>query len=76
MQKTFKDDEVGKVLADVQLPLENVEYTIEQFLLDRGTRLDLETRCLLATVRDCVGRIAGSTRQVVDQRKEQMLVAG
>lgn len=76
MTSNFSDDEVGQVLADVQLPLKNVEYTIEQFLLHRGTRLDLETRCLLATIRDCVGRIAGSTSRVVDQHKEQTFIVG
>ncbi|MGF1502392.1 MAG: hypothetical protein ACFBSD_11305 [Paracoccaceae bacterium] len=46
------------------MPLENVEFTIEQYLLQNGCRLDLETRRLLAGVRDCVGRVAVSTRRI------------
>lgn len=48
----------------VQLPLENIEYTIEQFLMMRGTRLDTETRLLLSGIRDCVGRVAVSSRRL------------
>ncbi len=55
---------VDEVLASIRLPLENVEYTIEQFLLANGCRLDVETRLLLAGVRDCVGRVAVSTRRL------------
>lgn len=55
---------VAAVLADVRLPLENVEFTIEQYLLDNGTRLDTETRCLLAGVRDCVRRVVGTARNI------------
>jgi len=64
-------DRIGEVIGAVQLPLENVEYALEQYLLDNGTRLDTETRVLLASIRDCVGRIAITTRRlsnnVVDQ---------
>ena len=55
---------VREVVAGIRLPLENVEFTIEQFLLANGCRLDLETRMLLAGVRDCVGRVAVSTRRL------------
>ncbi|MEL7467225.1 MAG: hypothetical protein AAFN27_02145 [Pseudomonadota bacterium] len=63
--KQFFDDPVATAIAGVQLPLENVEYTIEQYLLMNGQRLDTETRVLLANVRDCVGSVAGSTREIV-----------
>lgn len=43
---------------DVGLTLKNLEFTIESYLLANGTRLDLQTRVLLAGVRDCVGRVA------------------
>lgn len=46
-------------VAGVELPLRNLEFIINQYLMDNGTRLDTETRCLLAGVRDCVGRVAG-----------------
>ncbi len=51
----------SKVIEGVRLPLENIEFTIEQYLLANGAWLDTETRCLLAGVRDGVRRIAGST---------------
>ena len=55
-------DRIGEVICAVQLPLENVEFTLEQYLLSHGQRLDTETRILLAGVRDCVGRVVVSTR--------------
>lgn len=67
LQSALDDETVTEVLSGVQLPLENLEYTIQQYLLANGTRLDTETRLLLAGVRDCVGRVAGSTRQMVEQ---------
>ena len=48
----------------MQLPLENVEYALEQYLLEHGQRLDTETRILLAGIRDCVGRVAVSARRL------------
>ncbi|MEM7422119.1 MAG: hypothetical protein AAF334_00270 [Pseudomonadota bacterium] len=60
-----QNEHLFSVMSGVQMPLENVEYTIEQYLLANGNRLDTETRCLLAGVRDCVGRVAGSTRRMV-----------
>jgi hypothetical protein len=50
------------VIESVRLPLENIEFTIEQFLLAHGSRLDTETRCLLAGVRDGVRRVASKAR--------------
>ncbi len=57
-------DRIGKVMRGVQLPLENVEFTLEQYLLAHGQRLDTETRVLLAGVRDCVGRVVVSARRL------------
>jgi len=57
-------DRIGEVMSAVQLPLENVEFTLEQYLLSHGQRLDTETRVLLAGVRDCVGRVVVSTRRL------------
>jgi hypothetical protein len=56
----------AEMLADVEISLKNLEYTIEQYLLTNGARLDAQTRLLLAGVRDCVGRVAGSTRHETD----------
>ncbi len=57
-------DRIGEVMIAVQLPLENVEFLLEQYLLANGARLDGETRALLAGVRDCVGRVGISARRL------------
>ena len=57
-------DRIGEVIGAMQLPLENVEYALEQYLLDNGARLDTETRVLLAGVRDCIGRVVVSARRL------------
>ncbi len=57
-------DRIGEVISAVQLPLENVEFALQQYLLSHGQRLDIETRVLLAGVRDCVGRVVASTRRL------------
>jgi len=57
-------DQIGEVICAVQLPLENVEFALEQYLLDHGPRLDTETRVLLAGVRDCVGRVVVTARRL------------
>lgn len=54
------------VLDDVEIPLKNLEFTIEQYLLINGARLDTETRILLAGVRDCVARVASSARSMAE----------
>lgn len=54
------------VIEGVRLPLENIEFTIEQYLLNHGARLDTETRCLLAGVRDGVRRVASKARDAGD----------
>ncbi|MEM9145528.1 MAG: hypothetical protein AAGC57_04960 [Pseudomonadota bacterium] len=53
-----------ETLASIRLPLENLEFTLEQYLMMNGCRLDTETRVLLACVRDCVARVAVSTRRL------------
>lgn len=59
-------DNVGEVLSSVQLPLENIEYTLDQYLLENGQRLDVETRVLLAAIRDSIGRVAVTTRRYTE----------
>lgn len=63
--KQILDDPMADAIVGLQLPLENVEFTIDQYLLDNGQRLDTETRMLLANVRDCIGTVAGSTRKIL-----------
>jgi hypothetical protein len=62
--QTRGDDRIGEVLSGVEIPLENVAFAVEQYLLSHGQRLDAETRVLLAGVRDCVGRVVVSARQL------------
>ena len=57
-------DRIGEVICSLQLPLENVEYALDQYLLDNGLRLDTETRILLAGIRDCIGRVAVTARRL------------
>ena len=57
-------DRIGEVICALQLPLENVEFALDQYLLAHGQRLDTETRILLAGVRDCVGRVVVSARRL------------
>jgi hypothetical protein len=61
-------DRIGEVMSTVQLPLENVEFALDQYLLSNGQRLDTETRVLLARLRDCVGRVVVSTRRLSHDR--------
>lgn len=62
------DARLAEVVSDVQLPLDNLAYTVEAYLMANGCRLDTETRLLLAGVRDCAGRVAGSVRQMAHER--------
>lgn len=57
-------DPVAELLCSVQLPLENIEFAIARYLEAHGVRLDTQTRCLLAQVRDGVGRVAASSRSL------------
>lgn len=60
----------AEVVSDVQIPLDNLAYTVEAYLMANGTRLDVETRLLLAGVRDCAGRVAGSVRQMAREHPD------
>ena len=54
----------AETLLSVELPLRDLEYAIESYLLDHGPRLDTRTRCFLAGIRDGVGRVARSVRDL------------
>jgi hypothetical protein len=62
------DGRLADVMSDIQMPLENLAFTIEAYLMENGTRLDTETRFLLAGARDCADRVAGSVRQVAREK--------
>jgi len=62
-------DRISEVLSGVQLPLSNAEFALEQFLMSNGQRLDIETRVLLAGVRDCIGRVVLTTRNLSEKRE-------
>lgn len=69
-------DRIGEVMSAVQLPLENVEFALEQYLLANGQRLDAETRALLAGVRDCIGRVVDSARRLSREERDAGAHAG
>ena len=56
--KSMHDGNMDRRLDDVEIPLKNIEFTIQEYLMAHGARLDTETRILLAGIRDCVGRVA------------------
>ncbi len=62
--------QLAEVVSDVQIPLDNLAYTVEAYLMANGTRLDTETRLLLAGIRDCAGRVAGSVRQMAREQSD------
>ncbi len=62
------DKRLATVVSDVQIPLDNLAYTIEEYLLANGARLDTETRFLLAGIRDCADRVAGSVRRLAGDK--------
>jgi hypothetical protein len=62
------DTRLAEVVSDVQLPLDNLAYTVEAYLMANGARLDTETRYQLAGVRDCAGRVAGCVREMAERR--------
>ncbi len=59
-----KSKRLDDALVLIRLPLENLEFTLEQYLIQNGCRLDTDTRVLLAGVRDCVAQVAVSTREL------------
>lgn len=63
-KKETADARLAEVVSGVQIPLDNLAYTVEAYLMANGPRLDTETRLLLAGVRDCAGRVAGSVREL------------
>ncbi len=58
--------QVYEVLTDVRIPLENIEYAVCEYLRRNSNRLDPQTRSLLMGICDCVGRVANSTKAIVD----------
>ncbi len=56
-----RQDSPDIVVEDVALPLKNLEFLIDDYLLLNGCRLDTETRFLLAGVRDCLGKVLCTT---------------
>lgn len=61
------DTRLAAVVSDVQIPLDNLAYTVEAYLLAHGARLDTDTRFLLAGIRDCADRVAGSVRRLAGE---------
>lgn len=68
--KQDMNKQVSEVLEDVRIPLLNIEHALEQYLHHHRTRLDPETRFLLAGVRECIGRVAISTNEIIEREYE------
>ena len=64
------ENRLTAVVSDVQIPLDNLAYTIEEYLLANGARLDTETRFLLAGIRDCADRVAASVRRLAGEASD------
>lgn len=65
------DARLAEVVSDVQIPLDNLAYTIESYLMANGCRLDTETRFLLAGIRDCADLVADRVRRMARQTAPQ-----
>lgn len=63
--------ECRDALRRVEIPLRDLEYAIEAYLLAHGQQLDTGTRCFLAQVRDGVERVAQAAREVSDAAAPQ-----
>lgn len=57
-------EEHSRLLVEVQMPLENVEFAIGRFLDLKAHNLDTETHALLVGVRASVARTADSVRDI------------
>lgn len=58
MDKSGGNAQRNEQMRAVGLPLENIAFMIEQYLLENGNWLDPKTRMLLAGVRDGVRHVA------------------
>jgi len=52
------DPDSAEALRRVELPLRDLEYNIEAYLLANGARLDTGTRRFLAQLRDALGNLS------------------
>ncbi|MEM1345889.1 MAG: hypothetical protein AAGI34_15095 [Pseudomonadota bacterium] len=75
-QSTHARHRIEALTDEIRLPLENIEFTLEQYLLENGCRLDLETRLLLARLRDSLGAVAQSSRRMVEAERQRTPKAG
>ena len=62
-------DPFVEVVTGIEMPIQNAEFAIHAFLMANGNRLDLETRTLLAGVRDCLHKVTDQTRRVTRRRQ-------
>ncbi|MEL6478835.1 MAG: hypothetical protein AAFR17_16005 [Pseudomonadota bacterium] len=64
-------------VSDLHLPLKNMAFTIHHYLLENGTRLDWETRFLLAGLRDSLSTMADRQDEASDaEGRRQLHTAG
>ncbi len=62
--ETSKTKLPGRLVSDVELPLENAAFAIREYLASRGQSLDPQTRALLLGVGACMVRAADSARDI------------
>lgn len=54
----------GELLRQFHLPLENLEFTLDNYLEQQGAGLDPETCILLTRLRDSIGQLARNSRKI------------
>lgn len=65
------NEPTAEVVRELQLPLKNMEYTVQSYLLENASRLDPETRLLLAGLRDSLAMMAWHTSQSYRPEQEK-----
>lgn len=61
------EEQLSELLCDVRIPIENLAFALDQYILQRGRQLDAETRALLAGVRNSLDQVARSARRITDK---------
>lgn len=60
------DSAPAEALRRVELPLRDLEFAVECYLLDHGSHLDIATRRFLAQLRDALGQVSLTAHELAD----------
>ncbi|MDT8345075.1 MAG: hypothetical protein RQ752_11670 [Thermohalobaculum sp.] len=63
-RRSSPDAAPGEALRRVELPLRDLEFAVQCYLLDHGVRLDTGTRRFLAGLRDAIGALSITAHQL------------